>query len=215
MKDIGTLIVYIYYLNVPWIKMKLIKSLFIIGLLWTGVSLSDTAAQGGMSIYSGISAAYSQDKNVTPSGFGHYGYFVGADFRLHSGDLYFAGGGRYYFTSLLPEESASFFRNTETYRYISARFGFGFNLKHFSYSTRLRSKLFGVFNFAGNQPNNMIDNPGYQRLNDSSGGLVTGLGMDIGALTIDLEYQFGLINAFRDQKDSKFDVMSFAVGFFF
>ena len=61
----------------------------------------------------------------------------------------------------------------------------------------------------------MIDVPGYQRLNDSSGGIVTGLGMDFGALTLDLEYQLGVINAFRDQKDSKFNVMSFAVGFFF
>ncbi len=195
--------------------MKLIKSLLIIGLLWTGVTVNNVAAQGGMSIYSGISAAFNNDKNITPSGFGHYGHFIGADFRLHSGDLYFAGGGRYYFTSLLAEESASFFRNTETYRYISARFGFGFNLKEFSYTTRLRSKVFGVFNFAGTAPDNMIDTPGYQRLNDSSGGLVTGLGMDIGALTLDLEYQFGLINAFHEQKDSKFNVMSFAVGFFF
>jgi len=195
--------------------MKLIKSLFIAVLLWTGVSLSTVAAQGGMSVYSGISAAFSQDLNITPSGFGHYGYFVGADFRLHSGDLYFAGGGRYYFTSLIAEESASFFRNTETYRYISARFGFGFNIKHFGYNTRLRSKLFGVFNFAGTAPDNMIDTPGYQRLNDSSGGVVTGLGMDIGAVTLDLEYQFGLINAFQDQQDSKFNVMSFAVGLFF
>jgi hypothetical protein len=195
--------------------MKLIKLLFTAVFLCAGMWLTTTSAQGGMSVYSGISAAFSQDQNITPSGFGHYGYFVGADFRLHSGDLYFAGGGRYYFTSLLAEESASFFRNADTYRYISARFGFGFNIKHFSYNTRLRSKVFGVFNFAGEAPDNMIDTPGYQRLNDSSGGIVTGLGLDVGAVTLDLEYQFGLINAFRNQQDSKFDVMSLAVGFFF
>lgn len=173
------------------------------------------SGQGGMSVYSGTSAGFSADKNVTPSGFGHYGYFFGADFRLHSGDMYFAGGARYYFTSLLAEKSKSFFSNTETYSYATARFGLGFNLKHFSYKTRLRSKLFGVFNFAGNAPQTLMENPGYQHLNDSSAGVATGLGLDVGPLTFDLEYQKGLINAYKDQKDSKFNVWSFAVGVFF
>ena len=196
--------------------MKLFIRTIYFGLfLLSMVQFNTASAQGGMNIYSGISAAFSHDKNVTPAGFGHYGHFVGVDFRLNSGDLYFAGGGRYYFTSLLAEENTSFFNNANAYRYFSARFGFGFNLLNLSYKNRLRSKIMGAFNIAGVSPDNMIDIPGYQRLNDSSAGVITGLGLDIGALTIDLEYQFGLINAYYNQQNSKFNVTSLAIGFFF
>ena len=61
----------------------------------------------------------------------------------------------------------------------------------------------------------MMEIPGYEHLNDSSAGIATGLGMDIGPLTLDLEYQKGIINAYKNQKDSTFNVWSFAVGFFF
>ena len=184
-------------------------------ILSGGIVTGSLSAQGGLSIYSGFSASFSPDLNVTPSGTGHYGHFLGADFRLNSGDLYFAGGGRYYRTSLLAENEVSFFSNAETYSYLTARFGFGFNILHFSYHNRLRSKLFGIFNFSGNSPENMMEIPGYEHLNDSSAGIATGFGMDIGPLTLDLEYQKGIINAYKNQKDSKFDVWSFAVGFFF
>lgn len=181
--------------------------------IW-GINLS-LSAQGGLNLYSGFAASYSKDINVTPAGMGHYGYFLGADFRLNSGDMYFAGGGRYYFTSLLPENEVSFFSNSETYSFLTARFGLGFNLYHFSYHTRLRSKILGVIDFSGASPSKMIDVPGYQNLNDSSAGIATGLGLDIGPLTVDLEYKKGLVNAYRNQKDTKFNVWSFAVGFFF
>ena len=168
-----------------------------------------------MNIYSGVAASFSNDKNITPAGSGHYGYFLGVDFRLNSGDLYFMGGGRYHFTSLIPEESISFFKNSQTYNYLSARFGFGFNLLHINYDTRLRSKILGAFDLSGTAPDNMIDIPGYQRLNDSSAGVITGLGLDFGPITIDLEYQIGVINAFYQQENSKFNVTSLAVGFIF
>ena len=196
--------------------MKLKQKIWLILLFLSGgIMTSSLSGQGGLSIYSGFVASFSQDLNVTPAGTGHYGHFIGADFRLNSGDMYFAGGGRYYRTSLLAEKKVSFFSNAETYSYFTARFGFGFNLKHFSYRTRLRSKLFGVFNFSGNTPQTMMEIPGYEKLNDASGGIATGLGMDIGPLTLDLEYQKGLINSYRKQQDSKFDVWSFAIGVFF
>ena len=66
-----------------------------------------------------------------------------------------------------------------------------------------------------NSPSTTIEVPGYESINDSWGGLVTGLGLDLKALTFDVEYQFGLINAYREQKDSKINSLSITLGFFF
>ncbi len=190
---------------------KLYFTCFVLIFIGLGTGL----AQSGMQIHTGISAAFSQDKNITPSGMGHYGHFVGVDGRLHSGGMYFAGGMKYYRTSLLAESSKSFFSNTENYNFFAARFGLGFTIKQFSHNIALRSKLFGVFNFSNSSPVNTIDVAGYEQLNDSSGGVVTGLGMDIGFFTVDLEYERGIINAFKGRPDSKNDIVSFSVGVLF
>lgn len=188
---------------------------FLSAIILCFFSISTTFGQGGMNIYTGIAANFNKDKNVTPEGTGHYGYFVGVDGRLNSGDLYFAGGLRYHRTSLMAESSKSFFSNEENFAVLVFRGGFGFNLKHFSHKTRLRSKIFGAFNMASNSPETRLETVGYEKLNDSWGGLTSGLGMDIGAITLDLEYHKGFVNAYNGQPGTKFDTWSFAVGFFF
>jgi hypothetical protein len=170
---------------------------------------------GGVSLYSGISAFYNQDPSVNAVGDGQYGYLIGFDSRLNSGNLYFSIGGRYIVTSLVPENSMSFFSNTEDYKIGELRTGFGFNLINFNKHTRLRSKLMVSAMMAINSPMTRVEIEGYEVVNDSWGGIVTGIGLDFGPLTADLEFHKGLVNVYNEQPDSKLNAYSLTLGVFF
>ncbi|MBK9151832.1 MAG: hypothetical protein IPM26_12920 [Saprospiraceae bacterium] len=177
--------------------------------------LSPSYAQNpGLVLQTGLSAAYCKDTNVTPGGRGHYGWMVGADARLLEGDLYFLVGGQYHFSNLTASKSPDFFKNND-WQLLMLRLGMGFNLLHLSDRSSLRSKLLASFNFPAEAPKNGLGKEGYEQLNDSFLGATTGLGLTLGSFDIDLEYQYGIINAFYKKPDSTFDIFTLSVGFHF
>ncbi len=170
--------------------------------------------QGLMNIYTGISARHSADLNVTPENTGHYGHFVGLDLRLDGG-MYFMGGGRIYRTSIIAETEKSFTSNAEHWYVGSMRGGLGFNLFRPTYRSVIRARVLGSFQFSMNFPENTVQTEGYETVNGTFAGVIGGIGVDLSFITIDLEYQKGLVNAYFQQPDSTFDVWSLAIGFAF
>jgi hypothetical protein len=187
------------------------KILSITSFIWLPVFLY--AQSPGLVIQTGLTASYSKDANITKANQGHYGWMVGADARILEGDLYFLIGGQFHKTDLMSTSSPDFFKND--WSMVMGRAGFGFNLLHLSERIVFRSKILGSINFILDAPENGQNIPGYIELNDSYFGAVTGLGLTIGSFDLDLDFQYGFINAYFEQPKSTFDSWTLMVGFHF
>ncbi len=177
-------------------------------------SLDLSSQSPGLVIQAGLTEAYSKDKNVTKSKEGHYGWMFGADARILEGDLYFILGGQYHQTSVKSSGSADFFKSND-WKILMGRFGFGFNIIKFADNLAIRSKILGSLNYVMDAPTGGLNIDGYREINDSYLGIVSGLGVTIGSLDIDLDFQYGTINAFRFKPETKFNSWTLMTGFHF
>lgn len=176
--------------------------------------IKDVHAQApGIVIQTGLTAMTSKDKTITKDGEMHYGWVLGADARILEGDLYFIIGGQYVSTSLRSSKAPEFFVKRD-WKILNGRCGLGFNIFRISEKISLRSKLLGSVNFIVDAPRNGINIPDYI-LNDSYLGAVTGVGATIGMIDLDLEYQYGILNAYTKQPDTKFGGWTLLAGFHF
>jgi hypothetical protein len=171
------------------------------------------AQSGGVSVQTGLSYGFTKNKTLTQSGQAHYGWMAGLDARLLGGDMYFLVGAQYHRTSLFSTESVSFFKNDMDV--VMTRLGLGFTIWKLGYKSYLRTKLLGSINFVldGPDPKPFFPNAASPaNLNDSFLGGTTGLGWTKGALDIDLEFQYGLLNSVFKQPESKINYISLLVG---
>jgi hypothetical protein len=168
----------------------------------------------GLSVYTGLTAMRSGDRVVTAKGELHYGWLVGADGRLVEGDLYFLMGGQYIKTSLHSSKSMDFFKKRD-FNIVSGRFGLGFNIARLSEKVVLRSKVIGSVNFIVKAPEDGLHIDGYRELNTSYMGIASGIGFTLGIMDIDLEYQYGIFNAFYQSPDTKFNGITLTGGVYF
>jgi hypothetical protein len=171
------------------------------------------AQSPGFVIQAGLTASYAKNANITKANQGHYGWMIGADARILEGDLYFLAGGQYHKTDVQSTSSPDFFKNDWTV--IMGRAGLGFNLLHISERIVIRSKLLGSINFIIDAPENGLNIPGFTELNDSYLGAVTGLGLTVGRFDLDIDFQYGFINAYYKQPKSTFDSWTLMAGFHF
>lgn len=139
---------------------------------------------------------------------------IGADARLLGDDLYFLIGGSY---SIQGGQGEFFSTDVESgFSMTSARIGIGFRIFRITRKISLRSKVAGSIHFINDLET--AENPatGTKYIpNDSFAGGLTGLGVDIGALTIDIDYEYGLINAINKQAEATVDFITVTAGFKF
>lgn len=184
-------------------------------LLCLFVSLS-AFSQAGLQVYTGLSIASNGAEEVTPEGTAHYGYIIGADARLNSGGMYFIIGMQYENVSLLAQESASFFSNEGSVQMLKGRGGLGFNIFSISENIRVTGKLLGSLDYVYTYPASLITmRAPYNKLNDAVLGAVGNLGFEVYNFTLEFEYEYGLINTYFKQKESKFNYMAVKLGYFF
>jgi len=179
-----------------------------------GLSFGAFGQAPGLVIQGGVSTMYAKDNNITKSNQAHYGYVVGADARLLDGDMYFIIGGQYHATSLASTSAPNFFTGND-WKILMGRMGLGFNILTFGNNIALRSKLLASINFTLDSPKGGLNIPDYMLVNDSSLGATTGIGITLGAIDVDLEYQYGFINAYNKQPKSTFDIWTLVAGFHF
>ena len=160
-------------------------------------------AQAGAHIFAGGVMVSSSDKNLTIPKSGALGYEVGLDARLNSDNMYFLVGGKY---GVLGKKEFS---------YIKGRIGLGFDIFHFSHNIYLRTKIQGSLNFVNDYDSNIAVNPGYEKVNDGFAGVNTGLGLTLGALMFDIDYEYGIFNVAFKQADSKINFLGLNVGYRF
>ena len=169
---------------------------------------------GGMRVYAGTTSLVNKDKIANPDGFSHSGYHIGADGRLMAGGMSFLVGVRYTSVSGSATKDFKLLGHESTLSLMNGRVGLGISLFTFSNLIRVRTKILGSFDIilAKGGPN--LSPPGFL-LNDGWAGLVTGLGVDVGPIVVDLEYEFGVINGYNQKKSSTFNSLSLSLGFFF
>jgi len=189
------------------------KYIFSILIVFTFMSNS-LAQAGGMRVYAGTSSVVNKDIIANPEGFSHSGYHIGADGRLMSGGMSFLVGVRYTSVSQFAVEDFKLFGHESSLAIMNGRVGLDISIYSFTNFLRIRTKALGSFDIVLTQSGPGMPPPGYI-LNDGWFGLITGLGVDIGPATIDLEYKLGLVNGYNKKKKSTFDSLSLSVGFFF
>jgi len=174
------------------------------------------AQEPGVRLYAGITNAKNRVLAVTPNGEAHAGYHFGADGRLNGGKMFFVIGARYTNIDLLSTSSPNYFSPATSHRILSGRVGLGWHLISFSNKSSLRGKvLLQLDNFLG-YDEELIENRNlYNSLVDASGGATVGLGVQLNFITLDIEYEYGLVNTYSMEKETKMDVLSVSVGAFF
>ena len=190
------------------------KQLFLIFIFSMTCVSTSYAQAGGMRAYVGITTMTNKDSNVNPEGQTYSGYHIGADGRLLSGTMSFLVGGRYTAVSRSPQESIKIFGHDSQISIFNGRVGLGYNIISFGELFKIRTKALASFDIVvatSGQPINISD----YKLNDGWFGGVTGLGFDIGPIVLDIEYEFGILNAYNKKPNSKFNSFTISTGFFF
>ncbi|MEM9545444.1 MAG: hypothetical protein AAGA77_05700 [Bacteroidota bacterium] len=178
------------------------------------LSLHLSAQNGGMRIYAGITSMANKDRIANPEGHAHSGFHVGADGRLMSGTMAFLVGARYTSVSKRAIRDFKLSGHPSTLGVMNGRVGLDLSLYSFTPFARIRTKALASFDVILTETGNAIPPPGFM-LNDGWFGVVTGLGADLGPAIIDVEYEFGILNAYNKKKGSTFNSLTLSVGFFF
>ena len=188
---------------------------FLLVLLLWGNVLSYCFAQsnGGISLQAGLTYGFSPEPVLTASGQGNPGWCVGADARLFGGDMYFLLGGQYHKTSLFSSDKLNFFNSDMDV--VMGRMDMGFTVARLGYKSFLRTKILASINFIINSPDPKPYFPNASSpasINDSYLGGVTGIGWTKGILDLDLEFQYGFLNAVFGQPKSTFNYFTLLCG---
>lgn len=178
-----------------------------------GAFYTASIAQSGVGFYAGYITAFTTDKISTPSSTAHFGYLVGLDARLIDDELYYKGGLEYLSFDLISSSNPNPLKKGQI-KMLKVRGGFGLHLAKLSENSILRTKLLGSLQFIRNYDEDALVIPGYNRINDNLAGVATGLGVDIGKLTLDLEFDYGLFNLYFKKPKSRLHFINFNVGFF-
>lgn len=193
--------------------MKKVTLIIFVLFLLTSIGYGQSA---GLVLQTGLTASYSKTPNLTSANQAHYGWMAGADARILDGGLYFLLGAQYHQTQILSTGKPEFFTND--LEMMKFRLGMGFTIVQLSYKSFIRSKVLGSVNFILDGPDTnpyFPNSPQPANLNDSSLGLTTGIGLTLGSLDFDLDFEYGLLNVVFKQPKSTFDSFTFMVGFHF
>jgi len=187
----------------------------ILGILVLILSLSTINAQdGGARVYAGAIMLQNRDNLANPNGTFYSGFQAGLDARLMSGGMSFLVGAKYAKFSMLPNETFVLTGHDENITMISGRGGIDFTIFNITRNIRIRSKVLASIDMVVDTKGNSEPAQDYN-LNDGWMGIVSGLGFDFGPVVLDVEYEYGIINAYYRKPDTQFDTFTFTAGFFF
>ena len=192
------------------------KKLFQI-LLFTllTIILSQTInAQSGINVYAGLSSATNRSEAITPEGFAHNGYHIGADARLNEGNMYFILGGQYHNLNFLSSTDSEFLSFDSKMSWIKLRVGLGFNVININDNIAITAKTLGGIDVISSVPTDLAAAP-FDNYNTGTAGVSLGLGLDFYNFTFNVEYERGFFNAVNMVEGTEFDFFTLSVGFLF
>ena len=168
-------------------------------------------SQAGVKAYAGIITAYSQDDLITPEGYIHSGYTIGVDTRLDNDPMYFLIGGAFGTMDLISTKSLSYF-DGDKLTFIKGRFGLGFDVLRITSKIFITTKFAGVIKYIVSYDETLLTIPEYDVINKGTATVLGGVGVTIGLLSVDFEYEYGLFNLYSEKKDTRFDYINITAG---
>jgi len=189
------------------------KNLLLFLFFVTSFQLS-YAQNAGMRAYAGTSSMSNRVATITPEGASHNGYHFGVDGRLNGGGMFFVVGLRYTSIDLIASTDSGYFENDSAHKIFSGRVGLGWHLIQFRNGFSIRGKALAQVDSNLSYDKELLSVP-YDDLVDAAAGAIVGLGIEFKGLTLDVEYEYGLVNVYAQQSDTKSDALSFSAGFFF
>jgi hypothetical protein len=176
---------------------------------------SSIFSQAGMNIYAGPFVMATQDQNFTPKGEYHSGYLVGLHGRLNSDNLYFLLSGEYGLTNIVSNKEIKIFGDKDL-TFFKFKVGLGLDILKLSENAGIRVKGQGVLLSVSKLDETLLNIPrfrdDYKDVNDGTVGVATGVGVFLGPLTFDINYEIGFLNFVKEKPDTNLNFLDLVVG---
>ena len=153
-------------------------------------------------------------KDLTPDNFSHSGWRVGVDQNIFGKGVYIIGGLHYVRFNEEARDGTNFFETSPAIQILKPRAGIGITPLSLTKLLKIRAKALASYNyflaFDG-------ENASFESDKIKSGylNLDIGVGVTVGVITVDVEYELGLNGVIEDLSDSEFRFLSVSAGFMF
>jgi len=188
--------------------MKKVISIFVFSILCVSASFSQTH------MHFGLLSGSNSLQTLTPDDFSHSGWRVGVDQQVFGKGVYILSGIHYVRFNEEARNGTDFFDTDPAIQILKPRAGIGITPLALSKFFKIRGKALASYNyflaFEGEDATFETDKikSGYMNLD-------LGLGVTVGILTLDVEYEMGLNDVIEDLADSKYRFLSVSAGFMF
>ncbi len=174
---------------------------------------SQIKAQTGVSFTAGLALSKNQLSEITPENATNGGYSAAIEGRFLGEGMFFVLQLQYAKYRLLADDGVQFSIPDNNIQVGYFRVGMGFTLLRFGNLGLLRAKVLGSLDKTIQYTSKALVDTNYNRINDSTVGIVGGIGLDLKWFVLDVEFEKGLINAFYKVKESNFNYFSVRAGF--
>lgn len=165
-------------------------------------------------MYFGLLSGSNSLETLTPKEFSHSGWKVGIDQQLVGKGIYLIGGVQYERFNEEARMGTNFFETAPAIQILKPRAGIGITPLGFTDLFKIRLKGLASYNyflaFEGEEASFETEKikSGYMNLD-------LGVGVTVGILTVDIEYELGLNDVIEDLSDSQFRFLSISAGLMF
>lgn len=162
----------------------------------------------------GLLSGSNKLETLTPDDFSHSGWRIGIDQQILGKGVYLLGGLHYVRFNEEARSGTNFFETDPAIQILKPRAGIGITPLALTDLLKLRLKGMASYNyflaFEGERASFDSDKikSGYLNLD-------IGIGVTVGILTVDLEYELGLNDVIEDLSDSQFRFLTVSAGLMF
>lgn len=168
-----------------------------------------SAQSAGATFYSGVTFGKTKDPIVSKEGQFQTGYLIGLDGRLNDGSLYFMLSGEYGKFDLMSQEKINI-ATGEKFSFFKGKTGLGFKIlgnDNVYISSKIQASIDLVLNY-----DDAVLKPTDYKINDGFLGAATGIGLNIYALFIELEYEHGILNLYYEKPETIINFYTLKLG---
>jgi len=162
----------------------------------------------------GLLSGSNKLKDLTPDDFSHSGWRIGVDQNIFGKGVYIIGGLHYVRFNEEARDGTDFFDTDPAIQILKPRAGIGITPFALTELFKIRFKGLASYNYflAFEGENASFDE---DKIKSGYLNFDIGVGVTVGVVTVDVEYELGLNDVIDDLSDSQFRFLSVSAGFMF